>query len=634
MTSLVDKAILSSADNHPPMLEKDMYDSWKSRMELYMLNRQHGRMILELVEHGPLLWPTVEEDGVTRLKKYSELSAAEAIQADCDQQASTYKSSLFSTSYHTPQFVSQGPSSSNLSIFYPLNDISSTVNHKAYMASSTTPQIDYAPTVHQHSEFSSPETGLVVSVFQKGDDPIDAINHMMSFLTAIVTSRYPATNNQLRTSSNPRQQETINNGRSPSNQYRGGRILCQLVRQDHLHQDQCTKPKRKRDAEWFKDKVLLVQDQANGQVLQEEELEFLADPGTAESSSNQNVITTNVAYQADDLDAYDSDCDELNSAKIALMANLSHYSSDNLTEISVEVLRYDKKEKSEKLGRVLTEMELILEHTQQGISYEVSEKVLVITALKEQLNKLKGKAILTEDVSLNPIDPDLLKVDVASLVPKLRKNRTAHTDYIRHTQDEAATLREIVERVILVSSASGSMSQDNTKKNRIRRTQRKAKKNNIEDHLRTIKSILNKTSVVDSKATSSVINYVSNVNFNLKCASCNGCLFSDNHDACVVDYIKYVNASSKSKSVKTPIKRKVWKTTGNVFKTVGHIWKPTGQTFTLVGNVCPLTRIATPTIVPPREPIPIVNSTDKPIVTLVYTRKPKAANPQDRLSHS
>nr|GEW84590.1 hypothetical protein [Tanacetum cinerariifolium] len=87
MTSFADKVILSGDDNRPPMLEKDMYDSWKSRMEFYMLNRQHGRMILESVEHGPLLWPTVEEDGVTRLKKYSELSAAEAIQADCDVKA-------------------------------------------------------------------------------------------------------------------------------------------------------------------------------------------------------------------------------------------------------------------------------------------------------------------------------------------------------------------------------------------------------------------------------------------------------------------------------------------------------------------------------------------------------------------
>nr|GEZ56154.1 hypothetical protein [Tanacetum cinerariifolium] len=65
MTSLADKAILSGADNHPPMLEKEMYDSWKNIMELYMLNRQYGRMILESVGNDPLLWPTVEENEVT-----------------------------------------------------------------------------------------------------------------------------------------------------------------------------------------------------------------------------------------------------------------------------------------------------------------------------------------------------------------------------------------------------------------------------------------------------------------------------------------------------------------------------------------------------------------------------------------
>nr|GFA84092.1 hypothetical protein [Tanacetum cinerariifolium] len=238
------------------------------------------------------------------------------------------------------------------------------------------------------------------------------------------------------------------------------------------------------------------------------------------------------------------------------------------------------------------------------------EKVLVITALKEQLNKLKGKAVITEAVSLNPIDPKLLKVDVTPVVQKLRKNRTAHIDYIRHTQREAATLRKIVERVNLASSASGSMSQDNTKNNRIRQTQKRAKKNKVEDHLRTVNSSLNKASVVDSKANSSVLNSMSIMNSNLNCASSNGCFFSDNNDTCV-------NVSKKSKSIKTPVIRKIWKTTRKVFKTVGHIWKPTGRTFTLVGNVCPLTRIATPTIVPHRESILIVNKTDKPVVTLV-----------------
>ncbi|GJS78004.1 retrovirus-related pol polyprotein from transposon TNT 1-94 [Tanacetum coccineum] len=84
---------------------------------------------------------------------------------------------------------------------------------------------------------------------------------------------------------------------------------------------------------WFKDKVLLIQAQASGQILHEEELAFLADLGIPEGQATQTVITHNVAYQADDLDAYDSDCDELNTTKVALMANLFYYGSNALAEI-------------------------------------------------------------------------------------------------------------------------------------------------------------------------------------------------------------------------------------------------------------------------------------------------------------
>nr|GEX99163.1 hypothetical protein [Tanacetum cinerariifolium] len=180
--------------------------------------------------------------------------------------------------------------------------------------------------------------------------------------------------------------------------------------------------------------------------------------------------------------------------------------------------------------------------------------------------------------------------------------------------------------VNLLSSASRSKSPDNTKNDMIQRTPRKAKKNKLEEHLRMVRPSLNKKSVVDTKATSSITNSMSNVNSDLKCASCNGCLFYDNHDACVVAYINSVNASIKSKSVKKPIKRRIWQPIGKMFTTVGHIWTPTGRTFSLVGNVCPLTRLATNTIVPPREPIPIASNTDKPVITLVYSRKSKATN--------
>nr|GFA82679.1 hypothetical protein [Tanacetum cinerariifolium] len=101
--------------------------------------------------------------------------------------------------------------------------------------------------------------------------------------------------------------------------------------------------------------------------------------------------------------------------------------------------------------RELEEIEIL------NIELDHKEKVLVITALKEQLNKLKGKVVITKVVSLNPIHPELLKVDVAPLAPKLRKNRTAHIDYIRHTQEEAATLRDIVESERLLNPLNTSL---------------------------------------------------------------------------------------------------------------------------------------------------------------------------------
>ncbi|GJV05204.1 hypothetical protein Tco_1338773 [Tanacetum coccineum] len=89
-----------------------------------------------------------------------------------------------------------------------------------------------------------------------------------------------------------------------------------------------------RDDTWFKRKsVVGLRLKQVYDILHEEEFAFLADPGIPEAQATQTVITHNAAYQADDLDAYDSNCDELNTAKVALMANLSHYGSDALFEV-------------------------------------------------------------------------------------------------------------------------------------------------------------------------------------------------------------------------------------------------------------------------------------------------------------
>ncbi|GJU41785.1 retrovirus-related pol polyprotein from transposon TNT 1-94 [Tanacetum coccineum] len=120
-------------------------------------------------------------------------------------------------------------------------------------------------------------------------------------------------------------------GASGSNTGKQRTVICYNCKGEGHIAKQCTKPKRKRDETWFNDKVLLVQAQASGKSI-------------------NRVITHNAAYQADDLDAYDSDCDELNSAKIALMANLSRNGSDALTEVhNQDNLNYDLFNQSEQI---------------------------------------------------------------------------------------------------------------------------------------------------------------------------------------------------------------------------------------------------------------------------------------------
>ncbi|GJR06332.1 retrovirus-related pol polyprotein from transposon TNT 1-94, partial [Tanacetum coccineum] len=174
----------------------------------------------------------------------------------------------------------------------------------------------------------------------------------------------------------------------------------------------------------------------------------------------------------------------------------------------------------------------------------LQEKVLVITTLKDELRKLKGKDLANNEVTHHPSDPE---INMEPITPKLLNKRSAHSAYIKHTQEEAAVLRDL----------------------------------------------------------------------------CNGCMLSDNHDLCVLDYINNVNARAKSKSTKKQTKRKVWKPIGKMFTTIGYIWRPTGRTFTIVGNVCPLTRITTTTEAPLRKPVVLDNETSKPAITLVYSEKPR-----------
>ncbi|GJU02955.1 hypothetical protein Tco_1113293 [Tanacetum coccineum] len=322
-------------------------------MELYMLNRQHGRMILESVENGPLIWPSIEENRVTRPKKYSELSATESIQADGDIKATNIilqglppevyalvsNHKVAKKLWERIQLLMQGTSltkqerdcklydefdkfayrkGETLRDFYLrfsllLNDIN-IYNIKLEQFQVNTKFLNTLP-----PEWSK----FMIDVKLKGDDPSDAINHMMSFLTTVGRQTSLAVGTT----------RTYTLGASGSNSGKQRTVICYNCKGECYMSKQCTKPKRKRDDSQFKDKVLLVQAQVSGQILHEEKLAFLADLGIPEGQAIQTVIAHNAAYQAKDLDAYDSDCNELDTAKVSLMVNLTHYGSDALVEV-------------------------------------------------------------------------------------------------------------------------------------------------------------------------------------------------------------------------------------------------------------------------------------------------------------
>ncbi|GJX38927.1 retrovirus-related pol polyprotein from transposon TNT 1-94 [Tanacetum coccineum] len=87
MSTLAEYMIVAGAENRPPMLDKTMYNSWQSRMFLYLKGKKNSRMMLESIQSRPLVYPTIEENGQVRDKKYAELTKQEKLQDDCDVQA-------------------------------------------------------------------------------------------------------------------------------------------------------------------------------------------------------------------------------------------------------------------------------------------------------------------------------------------------------------------------------------------------------------------------------------------------------------------------------------------------------------------------------------------------------------------
>ncbi|GJU03626.1 retrovirus-related pol polyprotein from transposon TNT 1-94 [Tanacetum coccineum] len=314
----------------------------------------------------------------------------------------------------------------------------------------------------------------------------------------------------------------------------------------------------------------------------------------------------------------------------------------------------------DKIKKDLEEIETINIKLDHRVSKLIAENEHLKQTYKQLYNSIKPARIRSKEQCddlinqgvayfyINKTCPSVNKTDgkLVVVTPKNKDKRVRFTEPVTslgYTITKTASTSNLVSNKPMLSStgvkpstsASGSQPSGNTKIDKIQQTPSSTQKNKVEAHLRKIKSSLkNKDYVVQPKGTAHVQQSNLNAYSELKCVKCNGCMLSDNHDLYVLDFINNVNARKQYKCVKKSSKRKVWKPTGKVFTNIGYIWRPIGQTFTIVGNACPLTRITTTTEVPLRKLNALENETPKPVVTLVYSRKPRKSQTNVPVSKS
>ncbi|GJX90680.1 retrovirus-related pol polyprotein from transposon TNT 1-94 [Tanacetum coccineum] len=341
----------------------------------------------------------------------------------------------------------------------------------------------------------------------------------------------------------------------------------------------------------------------------------------------------------------------------------------------------------------MDEIETINIELEHSVAKLFSEKELLHKEIehlkkiyKDQFYSIKKTRVLSKEHCKNVLDnattitnattisPGMFNLDLDPLAPRLLKNRNAHINYLKYTQEQVDILQRIVKQakakkpldntldfafkkvrsskpltsssnihkqvessktpdsntLVLHSiglksytSASRSQPTGNKKNDRISQTPSSNMKNKVEVQLRRANLSSNKKNhVKDPICDANDKHTMLNANSELIYVKCKQCMFDTNHDVCFLDFVNDVNVRSKSKSAKQSKQYNIWKLTGKVFTEIGYNWKPTGKLFTLVGNSYPLTRITSTKVVPLKGTTTHSIETQKPELK-VYSRKPK-----------
>ncbi|GJW39546.1 retrovirus-related pol polyprotein from transposon TNT 1-94 [Tanacetum coccineum] len=361
--------------------------------------------------------------------------------------------------------------------------------------------------LHANEVYSS----FVVPVFSPGDDPIACLNKAMAFLTIVASSRFPTTNNQLRTSFNPRNQATIQDGGGVTMQqvqgrqgqnYSGTTYKSNATSSRGNNTSGQTRVVKCITAKWkghMARYALSISDQGK---------ECLHDPGIQQTD------------------------------KAVLMANISNYGYDIISEVIAII------------GTGCSHRDYLRNHTQEQANtlWEIVEQAKAKQPLDRELDfackyatRIQELLVYVQDTCPNAITPSTKKVAVTPMnnVKKVRfvepLTSSSNIKQVESSNTSDSNTPVLSSTGVKCSTSNcGSKPLGNKKNARISQTPSRNKKNK---------------------------HSLSNANSEILCATCNKSMFDGVHDKCLLDLVQ--NGNNHTKSAKKHKKQNIWKPTGS-----------------------------------------------------------------------
>nr|GEX46641.1 hypothetical protein [Tanacetum cinerariifolium] len=303
----------------------------------------------------------------------------------------------------------------------------------------------------------------------------------------------------------------------------------------------CTQPKRSRNAAWYKDKAMLVEALEAGQILDEEQLAFLTE----------------------DIDTYDSDCDDVSNAKAILMANISNYGSE-VTQSREKMINTQMDDMiKDKLA-----LKAQIDSLEQNLSKQIKENESLLQTFTVFNSESKEK----EDKYIkNEIDLEKKIKELDNVITKWKAQRIKPTLYdgiiisdkhivVLVIDDEETLILEELDFVVkkrktpnartegLKCSTSNCESKPtcNKKNDKISRTPSRNMKNKVEAQPRKVNK---KNRVVESIRDVDVKHSLLKANSELICATCKKSMFDGVHDMRLLYFVENVNSHAKSAKI-------------------------------------------------------------------------------------